>query len=99
MKPAASAWVLPWKKRCSTRCITATWNYRPTNCAKLAVCWSATATAAQFMVRDEGPGFNPGDVPDPTDPENLERESGRGLLLMRSFMDDVQYNERGNEVT
>ena len=46
---------------------------------------------ARFVVRDEGPGFNPSDVPDPTDPANLERESGRGLLLMRSFMDEVQY--------
>ena len=51
------------------------------------------------MVRDEGPGFNPGDVPDPTDPANLERESGRGLLLMRTFMDDVQFSQHGNQVT
>ncbi|HWL75257.1 MAG TPA: ATP-binding protein, partial [Burkholderiaceae bacterium] len=54
---------------------------------------------AKFVIRDEGPGFNPSDVPDPTDPANLERESGRGLLLMRSFMDEVQYNSTGNEVT
>jgi CheY-like chemotaxis protein len=60
---------------------------------------SVSATEAQFVVRDEGPGFNPGDVPDPTDPANLERESGRGLLLMRSFMDDVQYSKTGNQVT
>jgi CheY-like chemotaxis protein len=54
---------------------------------------------ARFVVRDEGPGFNPSDVPDPTDPANLERESGRGLLLMRSFMDEVQYAPGGNQVT
>jgi len=54
---------------------------------------------ARFVVRDEGPGFNPSDVPDPTDPANLERESGRGLLLMRSFMDEVQYGPGGNQVT
>ena len=58
-----------------------------------------TPRDARFVIRDEGPGFKPGDVPDPTDPENLERESGRGLLLMRSFMDEVSYNEQGNEVT
>ncbi len=58
-----------------------------------------THEEAKFVVRDEGPGFKPNDVPDPTDPANLERESGRGLLLMRSFMDDVQYNDAGNEVT
>ena len=58
-----------------------------------------TPKDVRFVIRDEGPGFKPGDVPDPTDPANLERESGRGLLLMRSFMDEVHYNEQGNEVT
>lgn len=52
-----------------------------------------------FIVRDEGPGFDPTQLPDPTDPENLEKVSGRGLLLMRTFMDDVQFNSTGNEVT
>lgn len=51
-----------------------------------------------FVVRDAGPGFNPHSVPDPTDPANLERASGRGLMLIRAFMDDVQHNERGNEI-
>src|SRR5262249_21513697 len=60
---------------------------------------SVSPSEASFIIRDEGPGFNPGDVPDPTDPANLERESGRGLLLMRSFMDDVQYSPSGNQVT
>jgi anti-sigma regulatory factor (Ser/Thr protein kinase) len=50
-------------------------------------------------VRDEGPGFDPGGLPDPTDPANLERPCGRGLLLMKTFMDEVRYNDRGNEVT
>jgi CheY-like chemotaxis protein len=54
---------------------------------------------ARFTIRDEGPGFNPALLPDPTDPENLDKVSGRGLLLMRTFMDDVTYNEVGNEVT
>lgn len=51
-----------------------------------------------FVVRDAGPGFNPHTVPDPTDPANLERASGRGLMLIRAFMDDVYHNERGNEI-
>lgn len=51
-----------------------------------------------FVVRDAGPGFNPHTVPDPTDPANLERASGRGLMLIRAFMDDVDHNERGNEI-
>ncbi len=54
---------------------------------------------ARFTIRDEGPGFDPTSVPDPTDPGNLEKECGRGLLLMRSFMDEVQFNAPGNQVT
>lgn len=50
-------------------------------------------------IRDEGAGFDPAKLPDPTDPENLDRPCGRGVMLMRAFMDDVVYNETGNEVT
>lgn len=52
-----------------------------------------------FVISDEGPGFDPAALPDPTDPSNLERPSGRGLLLMKTFMDEVIYNDAGNEVT
>ena len=58
-----------------------------------------TRESAKFAIRDEGPGFNPDDLPDPTDPANLEKACGRGVLLMRSFMDEVSYNEAGNCVT
>ncbi|MBX3440446.1 MAG: ATP-binding protein, partial [Planctomycetaceae bacterium] len=51
-----------------------------------------------YVIRDEGPGFDPDSLPDPTDPVNLERPCGRGLLLMRTFMDEVQYNDVGNQV-
>jgi anti-sigma regulatory factor (Ser/Thr protein kinase) len=54
---------------------------------------------ATFDVHDEGPGFDPSGLPDPTDPENLEKCSGRGILLMRTFMDEVRFNDRGNAVT
>ena len=49
-------------------------------------------------ITDEGPGFSLEDVPDPTLPENMDKPSGRGLLLMRSFMTSVKYNARGNGV-
>ena len=52
-----------------------------------------------YVVRDDGDGFDRSNLPDPTDPTNLERPSGRGLLLMRTFMDEVRFNEAGNEVT
>jgi CheY-like chemotaxis protein/anti-sigma regulatory factor (Ser/Thr protein kinase) len=54
---------------------------------------------ATYVIRDEGPGFDPKSLPDPTDPVNLEKASGRGLLLVRTFMDVVQHNKSGNEVT
>lgn len=54
---------------------------------------------ARFVIRDEGPGFNPQTLPDPTDIANLEKPSGRGILLMRSFMDEISFNEQGNQVT
>ncbi len=50
-------------------------------------------------VTDEGPGFNPAAVPDPTDDENLDKPSGRGIMLMRSFMTSVEYSDSGNRVT
>jgi anti-sigma regulatory factor (Ser/Thr protein kinase) len=53
----------------------------------------------RYVIRDEGPGFNPRSIPDPTDPRNIERSSGRGVLLMRTFMDQVEYNPIGNQVT
>ena len=47
-------------------------------------------------VADEGPGFDPAAVPDPLSPERLEEPSGRGIMLMRSFMDRVEYIPPGN---
>ncbi|WP_437674034.1 response regulator [Sorangium sp. So ce131] len=57
-----------------------------------------TRTEATYMVRDEGPGFDPRDLPDPTDLANLDKPSGRGLMLIRTFMDEVRHNEKGNEI-
>jgi anti-sigma regulatory factor (Ser/Thr protein kinase) len=50
-------------------------------------------------VRDQGAGFDPASIPDPTRPENVNRPSGRGLFLMRQLLDEVWHNDRGNEVT
>ena len=52
----------------------------------------------RIEVEDEGQGFDPADVPDPTDDVRLEVASGRGIMLMRSFMSRVEYNESGNRV-
>ena len=54
---------------------------------------------AVYVVEDEGPGFDPATLPVHTDPANLERIGGRGLMLIRAFMDEVEYNEKGNRIT
>ncbi len=52
----------------------------------------------EIRVADEGPGFNPGSVPDPTADENLNKPCGRGIMLMRCYMDEVAYSTSGKEV-
>jgi CheY-like chemotaxis protein len=58
-----------------------------------------TPDQAQFVVRDQGRGFDSATLPDHRDPANLDRPFGRGIRLMRTFMDEVCYNPIGNEVT
>ncbi len=57
-----------------------------------------TRNEAAFAIRDEGHGFDPSQLPDPTDPVNIEKASGRGIFLMQAFMDEVRYNDAGNAV-
>lgn len=54
---------------------------------------------AKFTVEDEGDGFDVNTIPDPLDPENLFKTSGRGVLFIYNIMDEVKYNERGNRLT
>ena len=51
-----------------------------------------------IVIEDEGPGFDVGSVPDPTSEENLDKPGGRGIMLMRSFMSRVEYNDSGNRL-
>lgn len=53
----------------------------------------------EIRIADRGPGFDPDSIPDPTLDENLERPSGRGLMLMRAYMTRVEFEEPGNKVT
>lgn len=54
---------------------------------------------ARFSIEDEGEGFNVQQIPDPTNPENLFKSSGRGVFFIYNIMDEVIYNERGNRLT
>ena len=58
-----------------------------------------TRTEAKYIVRDEGPGFDVSSIRDPKELTQLENPTGRGVLLMRTFMDELKFNELGNEVT
>jgi serine/threonine-protein kinase RsbW len=59
---------------------------------------AVSETKAEITVADEGPGFNAAGLEDPTAEQNLLKESGRGVMLIRSFMDEVNYNDAGNRV-
>ena len=48
-----------------------------------------------FMVQDQGPGFDHDNLPDPTDPKNLEKPHGRGVFLMRALADEVEFTDNG----
>lgn len=54
---------------------------------------------ARFTIEDEGEGFDVNNIPDPLDPQNLFKTSGRGVLFIYNIMDEVKYNERGNRLT
>ncbi len=60
--------------------------------------WQADQNTITMNITDQGPGFDPKGVPDPTDPDRIELPSGRGLLLMRAYMSTVEYNDKGNSV-
>lgn len=66
---------------------------------KIFVSLAISRAEIRIVIRDDGPGFDVRTVPDSKDPTVLEREGGHGLVLMQTFMDEVHFNERGNEVT
>jgi serine/threonine-protein kinase RsbW len=58
---------------------------------KVGLVFEKTGDALVITVTDQGQGLNPSDIPDPLAPENLMKTSGRGIFLIRSFMDEVQF--------
>jgi len=63
---------------------------------KIRIEYSITPEMFDISIIDEGGGFTPTQVPDPRCEENLYKATGRGLLLMKTYMDCVEYNEAGN---
>ncbi|HEY5469104.1 MAG TPA: ATP-binding protein [Bacteroidales bacterium] len=60
---------------------------------------SFNAIELKIKVTDEGPGFMPEKIPDPTKPENIETINGRGVFLMSHLADKIKYSKKGNSVT
>lgn len=69
----------------------------PTKRVRLEITIKSCSVTAR--VTDEGAGFDPARIPDPTAPHNVVKSGGRGVFLMRKLMDEVHYNDRGNSVT
>jgi serine/threonine-protein kinase RsbW len=63
---------------------------------KVSIDYEVSSQEVRIRIEDEGPGFDPASLPDPTAPEFLERPCGRGILLMRHYMSRVEFLGRGN---
>ncbi len=62
----------------------------------ITIQYRLTRDYVEYIIEDEGPGFDFSSLPDPRDPENFFKNSGRGLLIIRIHMDEVEWNEKGN---
>lgn len=66
---------------------------------RVSIHYEISRNSVKYVIRDEGHGFDYSGIPDPTLPENVFKESGRGVLMIMSFMDEVFWNAKGNEIT
>jgi CheY-like chemotaxis protein len=81
------------------RCVAERQNQSPYKDRHIHVTVRGAQEEVVYTIRDEGLGFDTSFVPDPTDLNNLKKATGRGLYLIRNFMDEVRFNDIGNEVT
>ena len=94
-----SSQLLETEERAYHRLVEERRRLKPYRDRRVHIVASVSPAKATYSIRDEGNGFDPSLLPDPTDPANLEKPSGRGLLLIRTFMDEVNHNAVGNEIT
>ena len=64
----------------------------------VVVCVRFGKTTIEMEVTDDGPGFDPGELPDPTHPEHLSNPDGRGIFLIQRLVDEVRFNDKGNAI-
>jgi serine/threonine-protein kinase RsbW len=65
---------------------------------KVTVEYLVNSEVFDVTITDQGSGFSPDQVPDPRDEDNLHKMSGRGVFLIRTYMDVVEYNQKGNQI-
>lgn len=65
----------------------------------IEISFKASPDLVSFVIKDEGAGFGFSNLPDPTNPENIEKPNGRGVFLMRNLADNVSFEENGSKVT
>ena len=65
----------------------------------IEISFKASPDLVSFVVKDEGTGFGYSNLPDPTNPENIEKPNGRGVFLMRNLADNVSFEDNGSKVT
>jgi len=65
---------------------------------KVLLAIAGNSEELEFVVEDEGAGFDVATVPDPTLPENIEKLSGRGIFLMRNLADDISFENKGTKI-
>lgn len=99
--PDKSAGVLLAVTEATTNAIIHANKSNPEKMVKISAVYDEDEVTLRFKIRDQGRGFDPNKIPDPTRPENLLKDSGRGLFLMKIYADDLQYNmtEEGTETS
>ena len=65
---------------------------------QIEICFKTQKNEISFVIKDQGKGFDFSSLPDPTNPENIEKPHGRGVFLMRNLADKVEFEESGSKV-
>lgn len=74
-------------------------NQVPYNTRKVTIDYLMDEEKVRYVIHDDGPGFDYKQLPDPSNPENFFKPSGRGILMIQSFCDEVYWNDQGNKIT
>lgn len=65
---------------------------------EVRISFDTVDSVLKFTIEDDGPGFDYDNLPDPTDPQNIEKPHGRGVFLMRNLADDIEFEDEGATV-